>query len=341
MPVARLDVVPGPQPAAAPEDRQPAPPTPPSKPKLVAPKRERAPVPEGLDARRLAAIVDAFEHDRIDIHLQPIVSLPQRKVRAYEALARLRLADESTLVPAEFMPILERCGLTAELDRRVIGKAATVARHLIAKGSDAFVSCNLSSQALIEPGFLRSVTRLLDAHPDAIGRIVLELSQRSWRTLDAETAGALGALRARGVAFALDRATDLRLDPLSLADRGVRFIKLPADLLLRPDPGREPDIALSDLVSVLGRAGIRLLAERVEREDDVPNLIDLDVPLAQGLAFAPPRAVRADVLVASAPSPVTVAEPPQATRPIPEEPDPTSPVLDEKMPFRAFLRRAS
>ena len=145
-PAAGLNVAATPQPAALPEKR---PPTPPPEPRLVAPKRESAPVPDGLDARRLAAIVDAFEHDRIDVHLQPILSLPQRKVRAYEALARLRLADEATLVPAEFLPMLKRCGLTAKLDRRVIAKAAAVARHLIAKSSYAFVSCNLSPQALV------------------------------------------------------------------------------------------------------------------------------------------------------------------------------------------------
>jgi cyclic-di-GMP phosphodiesterase TipF (flagellum assembly factor) len=306
----------------------------------LLPATRKEPVRTDEDRQRAAAIFQAFEADRIELHLQPIVSLPQRKVRFYEALSRLRLADETILVPAEFMPVLDRLGHTAEVDRRVVGRALTIARHLMARGSEAIVSVNLSPRSLDEPGFLRSVGRILDTYPDAVGRIVLELSQRCWRTLDAERAGALAALRDRGVPFALDRATDLRLDPLALADRGVRFVKLPADLMVSADHDRGLDIEVADLSSVLRRAGIRLVAERVEREEMVPDLIDLDVPLAQGFVFAAPRAVRSEVLVApSTPeAPAGDAATPPGDPP-PDPPDPPSPP-PERLPFRSFLRRA-
>jgi cyclic-di-GMP phosphodiesterase, flagellum assembly factor TipF len=98
---------------------------------------------------------------------------------------------------------------------------------------------------------------------------------------------------------------------------------------------------------VLSRAGIKLIAERVEREEDVPDLLDLDVPLAQGFVFSPPRPVRAEVLT----SPVTGGAPPVAAAPAqaaaapaqdaaaerPPEPAPEP----QNRPFRSFLRRAS
>jgi cyclic-di-GMP phosphodiesterase TipF (flagellum assembly factor) len=244
----------------------------------------------------MAAIVEAFDADRIEIHLQPIVALAQRKVRVYEALARLRLADDTLLSPPEFLPLLEGLGHAGELDRRVLGRAVAIARHLMARGSEAIVSANVSPRALEETGFIRSLGRLLDSYPDTLGRIVLELSQRCWRTLDADRAAALAALRDRGVPFALDRATDLRLDPLGLADRGVRFAKLPCDLLLA-EPAPDLDIEPTELAAVLRRVGIKLVADGVEREEAVPDLLHLDVPLAQGFAFAAPRPVRAEVLV--------------------------------------------
>jgi hypothetical protein len=48
-------------------------------------------------AERLEAVIEAFESDRLELHLQPIVSLPQRKIRMYEVLSRLRLADGTPL----------------------------------------------------------------------------------------------------------------------------------------------------------------------------------------------------------------------------------------------------
>ncbi|HEY8564779.1 MAG TPA: EAL domain-containing protein [Beijerinckiaceae bacterium] len=325
--------------AAVPRAAEPGP--------VAPPVREAAPSLDALDSRRLGAVVEAFERDRLELHLQPIVSLPQRKARAYETLARLRLADDSLMTPAEFLPVLERCGLSAELDRRVLARAAAVARHLAGKGSEALVSVNVAPASLAEPGFLRSVGRVLDQHPDVAGRLVLELSQRCWRTLDAERAGALAVLRDRGVPFALDRAADLRLDPLTLAERGVRLLKLPADMLLRPDARTGLDIAVTDLAAVLARAGVRLVAERVEREEDVPDLIDLDVPLGQGRVFAPPRPIRADIVgaPAAAPAPATSQMPVAAPEPAAPAASrflvrPASAPTEERVPLRSFLRRA-
>jgi cyclic-di-GMP phosphodiesterase TipF (flagellum assembly factor) len=92
-----------------------------------------------------------------------------------------------------------------------------------------------------------------------------------------------------------------------------------------------PDIALEDLVASLARVGIRLVATGVEAETEVPDLIDLDVPLAQGNVFAAPRAVRAEVLTAA---------PDAAPPPPPPSPDPPSSPPPQRRPFRDFLRRA-
>jgi cyclic-di-GMP phosphodiesterase TipF (flagellum assembly factor) len=318
-------------------------------PPLREPPLESPPPRAAADAVRVVAdprgaeVVAALRADRIEVHLQPVVALPQRKVRFYEALAYLRGPDDAAFAPAESGPALEAAGLTPELDAKMVARAAAIARHLAARGSEGLVAIALAPASLRAPGFLRALGRVLESHPDVLGRLVLSVSQRCWRNLDAEAAGALGALRARGVAFALDRATDLRLDPLALADRGVRFAKLPADLLLRPVQGEASDYAMADLATVLARAGIRLVAEGVEREGDVPDLIELDVPLAQGGVFAPPRALRADVLGGAAPKPA--AAPPAAPEPPREKPGisilPASAAgTGERVPLRSLLRRA-
>lgn len=309
--------------------------------------------------QRKRAILAAFRDDRLEIHLQPIVSLPQRKTKFYEALARLRLDGETLLVPAEFMPTLEDAGLAPELDGKVAARAAAVARHLLNRGSDAFVTSNLSPAAMKTPGFLRALGRIMEAYPDVLGRIAFEISQRCWRTLDAETAGALEQLRAKGAFFLLDRAIDLRIDPLTLADRGVRYVKLPAQMLIDPQPSYGLDFAVTDLSTVLARAGIKLVADRVEAEQVVPDLIEFEIPLAQGFVFAAPRAIRTDIFgsgrkdaaapkaQAKAPSAKPPAKPSsqsaQATqqRANAAEERPAQPEgAEPRLPYRSFLRRA-
>lgn len=268
------------------------------------------------------ALLAAFEGEGLEVHLQPVVTLPQRKVVAYEALARLR-AGADLVAPEAFLPVLERHGRTTELDRRMLQRVLTIARHLGGRGSEASITYGLSPLSLFEPGFLRWLARLLGDETELGGRIVLALPQVSWRGLDAEQAAALAGLRGK-VGFTLDRPGDLRFDAASLAARGVGQVKVPADLLLRPGRGDLADIAPEDLVTVLARSGIRLVACAVEAAADVPDLIDLDVALAQGATFAAPRPVRAEVLANPAPEPGP-------------EPDPEPP---QRRPFRSFLRRA-
>ncbi len=312
-------------------------------PPVVPAPATRAPRPDREAARRESAILAAFSEDALELHLQPVVTLPQRRVAFYEALPCLRLGEER-LGPSGFVPVLERAGQAADLDRRMLARAVTVARHLAERGSGARIAYALTPAATAEPGFLRALTRLLDAHPEAHGRLLLALPQRTWRGLGAEAAGALAALGGR-VGFMLDRVQDLRLDALALAERGIGHVKVPVALLAAAFDagGRSPDIAVGDLAAVLARAGVRLVAEGVEREADVPDLLDLDIPLAQGTALAPPRVVRAEVLAppaaapaAPAPAPEVPPEPvPVTLEPAPEAPTPV------RMPFRAFLRRAS
>jgi cyclic-di-GMP phosphodiesterase TipF (flagellum assembly factor) len=253
------------------------------------------------ETSRIRLVTQAFEADRIELHLQPIVSLPQRKIRFYEVLARLRLADGTLLAPSEFLPVLECSGRASDFDRRILIRAMAIARHLVARGSDAIVGVNLSAHSIVEPGFLWSLAGLLDSSPETLGRIVLELPQHSWRHLDADLKAALATLRERGVPFSLDRAADLRFDPHMLADLGLRFMKLPADLMIKAaaqDDGRcaGPDLHVRDFASALRRQGIRLIAERVDQEEMVPVLSDLGMPLAQGFALAAPRPVKPEIV---------------------------------------------
>lgn len=339
---------------AAPPPAPPAPPAPvapPVEPEAVAPPRVAPPAkpwtprlleaaPPRDPAREAAhesAVLAAFDGNGLEIHLQPLVSLPQRKVVSYEAVARLRVAgaDElpssTLLTPDAFLSILERHGRTTDLDRRMLQRAATVARHLAGRGSRATVAYGLSPLSLFEPGFLRSLSRLVTDEPDLAGRLVVALPQTSWRNLDAEQAGLLAGLRGL-IGVVLDRPSDLDLDASTLADHGVAQVKVPADMLLRPSAHEATnDIVVEDLVPILDRAGIQLVVTRVERETDVPDLLDLSVPLAQGTVFAPARAVRAEVL--SAPTPELLPAPPP---PVNDDPEPPP----QRRPFRDFLRRA-
>jgi cyclic-di-GMP phosphodiesterase TipF (flagellum assembly factor) len=94
----------------------------------------------------------------------------------------------------------------------------------------------------------------------------------------------------------MDNLTDLRVDPRELNERGFRFIKVSAMLLLNRVGAASTDIHPADFSDLLGRFGIDLIAERIESESTVVDLLDYDVRFGQGFLFSPPRPVRAEAL---------------------------------------------
>lgn len=240
----------------------------------------------------LAAIKNAVEENRLDIYLQPMVTLPQRKVRFYEAVTRLRDDNDQILAADDFIATAEAGGLIGRIDHMVMLRCVQVLRRLMVRNKDVGVFCNVSAATLGNPTNFAQCLDFLEANRALAPSFVLEFKQATFRNLGPIETEHLAALSQRGYRFSIDHVTDLRVEPRELADRGVRFIKVPATLLLDPRQTSASDIHPSDLSDLLGRFGIDLIAERIEGERAVVDLLDYDVRFGQGFLFAPPRPLR-------------------------------------------------
>src|SRR5262249_5225419 len=156
--------------------------------------------------------------------------------------------------------------------------------------------CAISGDTLIDAEFFPQMSEFLHANRALAAALVLELAQSTVRTMGPIEHESLAALADLGFRFCLDRVADLRLEPRELADRGFRFVKVPASLLLNRAGSAATDIHPADFSDLLGRFGIDLIAERIEGEGTVVDLLDFDVRFGQGNLFSPPRPVRPDVL---------------------------------------------
>lgn len=256
-------------------------------------KASAAAAASGLNhAQLLVAVKNAIEANRIDLFLQPMVTLPQRKVRFYEAVARLRDDKEQVLTANDFVGVAEAAGLMGQIDHMVMLRCVQVLRRLMVRTKDVGVFCNVSGSALSNPSVFGQCLDFLEANRVLASSLVLEFKQSTFRHLGPVESEHLAALARLGYGFSIDNVTDLRLDPRELADRGVKFIKVPAAMLLDQKQLSTADIHAADLSDLLGRFGIDLVAERIEGERAVIDLLDYDVRFGQGFLFAPPRPLR-------------------------------------------------
>jgi cyclic-di-GMP phosphodiesterase TipF (flagellum assembly factor) len=256
----------------------------------------------GMDAIRRAA-----EAGRFELHVQPIVTLPQRKVRFYEAMARLRSDDGELLNPCDYARQSHDPDVISMLDDVLLFRSVQVARRLIAQEREVGVFCHVAGHSLLDPGFLAQVSDFIEANRALAGCLVFEFSQKRVRAMSAQERECLSELAALGFRFAVDRVGDLVLDPRELAERGFRFVKIPAALLLDRAEAKASGVVASEFSDRLGRFGIDVIAESIESETTVVDLLDFDVRFGQGPLFAPPKPVRPEIARANPERPLTCA----------------------------------
>jgi cyclic-di-GMP phosphodiesterase TipF (flagellum assembly factor) len=251
----------------------------------------------GLDRTHVIAVIaSAIDATRVELYLQPIVSLPQRKVRFYEAVARLRSDDGEVLSPDDFLPFAEAGGLMPKIDNLILFRSVQVVRRLASKNRDIGVFCNISGSTLNDPEVFPQLSDFMQANRALAPALVLEFAHSTVRAMGPIETERLAALADLGFSFSLDRLGDLKIDPRELAERSFRFVKAPAPLLLNRAGRQSADIRPADFSDLLGRFGIDLIADKIESETMVVDLLDYDVRFGQGLLFSPPRPVRTEVL---------------------------------------------
>jgi cyclic-di-GMP phosphodiesterase TipF (flagellum assembly factor) len=252
---------------------------------------------QGMSREQIGELIArAADANRIDLYLQPIVTLPQRKVRFYEALSRLR-TEQGDIVPAgDFIDVAESVGLMPKIDNMLVFRCVQVVRRLQLKSRDVGLFCNISGSTLTDTIYFRQLLDFMEANRALAGSLTFEFTQEAYRSFGPLEYESLAALAERGFRFSMDHVTDLRLEAKELADRSFRFLKVPAKLLLNKAASAQSDIHAEDLADLMARSGIDLIGERIENESMVVDLLDYDVRFGQGFLFSAPRPVRAEAL---------------------------------------------
>ena len=244
------------------------------------------------ESELLETIRASLEENRVDLYLQPIVSLPQRKLRFYEALSRLRAEDGTVIMPAQYMKVAAPAGLMSVVDNLLLFRCVQIVRRLTGKHREIGVFCNISGDTLTDGEFFPQFLEYMHHNRDLAPHIVFEFAQDAVARSGQAGEENLSYLSSLGFALSLDHVETLNVDFARLKKLGFRHIKVRAQMLT----GGMADamVAAEDLKKLLERHGLNLIAERVEDEKTVVQLLDYGVDFSQGYLFGEPRAVRED-----------------------------------------------
>ncbi|MEI9992596.1 MAG: EAL domain-containing protein [Rhizomicrobium sp.] len=250
------------------------------------------------DSAMLETIRASLEQNRVDLYLQPIVSLPQRKLRYYEALSRLRSEDGKVIMPEQYIKVAAPAGLMSVVDNLLLFRCVQIVRRLTQKNRDVGVFCNISGDTLTDTEFFPQFLEYMHHNRDLAGHIVFEFSQDAVAKAGGAGEANLAYLSSLGFTLSMDHVTSLALDFVKLKKTGFRHLKVRAHTLAYGMSGAGAAVTAEDLKKLLERNGLNLIAERVEDEKTVVQLLDYGVDYAQGYLFGEPRAVREETLKA-------------------------------------------
>jgi cyclic-di-GMP phosphodiesterase TipF (flagellum assembly factor) len=265
---------------------------------------------EPRQARALFETVrEALAENRVDLYLQPIVGLPQRRTVFYESFSRLRDASGRVLMPAEYLAVAEPAGLMTAIDNLLLFRCVQIVRRLAKQDRKIGIFCNISMASLADESFFPQFLDLLSANRDLAGALIFEVGQAAFESRGSVEARNMGKLADLGFRFSLDKVADLDLDLQDLTRSDVKFVKVAAQLLLdelTEVDGRLilrslPDLAAEDFAALTRRYGVEVIAEKVEAERQVVDVLDLDIAYGQGHLFGEPRAIREAVLAEADP----------------------------------------
>lgn len=242
----------------------------------------------------LAIVSEALQDNRIDVYLQPVVSLPQRKTAFYETFTRLRAADGTQIEPATYLDVAERAGLISVIDNSLLFRCVQLVRKTQRRNLNRGFFCNISPHTLRDSSFFPEFIEFMNHNARLAASLIFEFAQSDLANHDDGIARNLDRLSELGFRFSVDQIGSLELDVEELLARRVSFVKIEAAALLEQLADPESSLAVHRMKQALDEAGIDLIAEKIEQEQQLVELLDYGIDFGQGYLFGEPRPSRTD-----------------------------------------------
>ena len=249
-------------------------------------KKEQAVARRELDALTwLGRVRDAIDEDRLVLYSQPIVPLAGGRP-SEELLVRMIGRDNEVILPGSFLPVAEKYGLIAEIDRWVITQAA----RLAATGRRVF-EANLSAVSIGAPGLLPFIEQQIREAGADPANLVFEITETALMADIAAGESFARGLAALGCGLALDdfgtgfgSFTYLKKLPVTHLKIDIEFVR---DLVNHPDSLH----VVKAIVSLARAFGLQTIAEGVEDELTLTMLRDEGVDFVQGFHLGRPEPI--------------------------------------------------
>lgn len=234
-------------------------------------------------------VKQALKDHEFFIHYQPIVDSRSAKTAFGEALVRWNSKKLGLIYPDYFIPVLEKNGFITDLDYYVREEVLSFMAGLINSGFTPFpVSVNISRLEIIDPLFPEKLKAQLDSHAVPVHLIRLELTESMVMENPEVISKNISGLKKLGFYLEMDDFGSAYSSLSVLKDLPFDLIKLDMKFF-QEDKASVKSQAILQAVSALGqKAGLDIIAEGVEEEQQMEMLKKIGIHYIQGYYYSKP-----------------------------------------------------
>ncbi|MES2729262.1 MAG: EAL domain-containing protein [Pseudomonadota bacterium] len=234
---------------------------------------------------------DALNEARMNVVIQPIMRLPQRRPAMLEVFARLPSKTGHPAVPAQrFIPGLRQSHKVALIDRLALQYAFDLILDPARSGHTLPYMINIGSETLKDGAFMTRLLHVLKQQNRLAHRLIFEMRQVDFQALPAPLLAIMDGMAALGCRFSMDNVDMPQFTRSFLRKHHISFVKLSGARLSHMARTASGVETVRRIRANLARDGVTLIAERIEHNPVLMDVLDLGLDYGQGYYLAQPAA---------------------------------------------------
>ncbi len=237
-------------------------------------------------------IISAAQAGHVELFLQPILKLPERRVAQFEVLPRLRASSGEMILPTDYAETAEANGVITLIDQAMLGRTAQVLKKLKAGGQIHPIFCSPSLRALTDADFLRDFVLFMKGFKEVTGDIVIEVSEKALAMQREKLVDDLAALHRIGIRLAVSDVGHPQKAIELISGLEFSYIKVSAGVLkehLLCNPETDDTI-----VKEARANSVELIVDEVDSDQALADAVAVSAQFAQGDLFSKPMPLLPD-----------------------------------------------